>query len=84
MWINSMQREEPYLPLTCTELARDGLVHSRYSKTDRADNESVWVTSFGKDGAKARAQQGRILVGTQVLEFECKSGWLTQGLIGWL
>lgn len=29
MWINSMQREEPYLLLTCTELARDGLVPER-------------------------------------------------------
>ena len=29
MWFNSMQREKPYLPLTCTELARDGLVLER-------------------------------------------------------
>jgi hypothetical protein len=29
MWINSMQREEPYLPLTWQELARDGLVPER-------------------------------------------------------
>ena len=29
MWINSMQREKPYLPLTCQELARDGLVPER-------------------------------------------------------
>src|SRR3546814_19545010 len=28
MWFNSMQREEPYLALTCTELSRDGLVPS--------------------------------------------------------
>ena len=28
MWINSMQREKPYLPLTCSELSRDGLVPS--------------------------------------------------------
>lgn len=45
-----------------------GLLHSRYIKTDRAANESKWVTFFGKDGAETRAQQGRILVGTQVLE----------------
>src|SRR4051812_47211646 len=24
MWINSMQREKPYLPLTCQEPSRDG------------------------------------------------------------
>ena len=29
MWINSMQREKPYLPLTCQELARDGWVPER-------------------------------------------------------
>src|SRR3546814_1088118 len=28
MWFNSMQREEPYLAWTCTELSRDGLVPS--------------------------------------------------------
>ena len=29
MWINSMQREKPYLPLTCTEFPRDGRVPER-------------------------------------------------------
>ena len=29
MWINSMQREKPYLALTCTEFTRDGLVLER-------------------------------------------------------
>ena len=28
MWFNSMQREEPYLPLTYSELVRDDLVPS--------------------------------------------------------
>ena len=28
MWFNSMQREEPYLLLTSTELSRDALVPS--------------------------------------------------------
>ncbi|MEO7523736.1 MAG: CRISPR-associated helicase Cas3', partial [Ferruginibacter sp.] len=45
-----------------------GLLHSRFTKADRAANEEVWVTCFGKGGAAARARQGRILVGTQVLE----------------
>ena len=45
-----------------------GLLHSRFTKADRAANEAVWVTCFGKGGAEARARQGRILVGTQVLE----------------
>ncbi len=29
MWINSMQREKPYLALTCTEFGRDSLVLER-------------------------------------------------------
>jgi len=45
-----------------------GLLHSRFIKADRAANEASWVTHFGKDGATTRTQQGRILVGTQVLE----------------
>lgn len=45
-----------------------GLLHSRYTKADRAINEDAWVTCFGKGGAEARARQGRILAGTQVLE----------------
>jgi CRISPR-associated endonuclease/helicase Cas3 len=45
-----------------------GLLHSRFTKADRADNEETWVKRFGKNGAVTRGQQGRILVGTQVLE----------------
>lgn len=45
-----------------------GLLHSRFTKADRATNEAIWVTHFGKDGTATRGQQGRILVGTQVLE----------------
>src|SRR5437762_13346185 len=29
MWFNSMQREKPYLPLTCQESSRDGGVPER-------------------------------------------------------
>ena len=45
-----------------------GLLHSRFTKSHRAANEDAWVTCFGKGDAEARARQGRILVGTQVLE----------------
>jgi CRISPR-associated endonuclease/helicase Cas3 len=45
-----------------------GLLHSRFLKTDRADNESYWVKLYGKDNAIKRRAKGRILVGTQVLE----------------
>ena len=45
-----------------------GLLHSRFTKADRAVNEDDWVTCFGKAGSAKRAQHGRILVGTQVLE----------------
>ena len=45
-----------------------GLLHSRFLKIDRADNESYWVRLYGKDNAIERQAKGRILVGTQVLE----------------
>src|SRR6266496_3754897 len=32
MWINSMQREKPYLPLTCPRGSRDGAVPERESE----------------------------------------------------
>jgi CRISPR-associated endonuclease/helicase Cas3 len=45
-----------------------GLLHSRFTRLDRARNESTWVAHFGKDGTVHRGDMGRILVGTQVLE----------------
>ena len=45
-----------------------GLLHSRFLKIDREINENKWTTLYGKEGAAQRAQCGRILVGTQVLE----------------
>jgi len=45
-----------------------GLLHSRFSKRDRQINEARWTGCFGQDGHAARRRQGRILVGTQVLE----------------
>lgn len=45
-----------------------GLLHSRMTVSDRAAAEDHWVTSFGRAGWPSRRQQGRILIGTQVLE----------------
>lgn len=45
-----------------------GLLHSRFTLAHRQINEEKWVNHFGKTGWNARAAQGRILVGTQVLE----------------
>ena len=45
-----------------------GLLHSRFTKENRATNEDKWVTLFGKEGVSFRGNHGRILVGTQVLE----------------
>lgn len=45
-----------------------GLLHSRFTHTQRQHNEDCWVELFGKHGWSQRASQGRILVGTQVLE----------------
>lgn len=45
-----------------------GLLHSRFTASDRQSIEDRWVSLFGKPGWPQRAAQGRILVGTQVLE----------------
>ena len=45
-----------------------GLLHSRFTVTDRQKIEDPWVDLFSKIGWSRRAEQGRILVGTQVLE----------------
>lgn len=45
-----------------------GLLHSRFTRSDRSDIEKKWVGFFGKSGAPDRDKKGRILVGTQVLE----------------
>ncbi|MCG5500571.1 CRISPR-associated helicase Cas3' [Ectothiorhodospira lacustris] len=45
-----------------------GLLHSRFTAEDRQRIEEYWVSLFGKGGWQARTRQGRILVGTQILE----------------
>lgn len=49
------------LPIEC------GLLHSRFLKIDRENNENYWVDLYGKQST-TRHLKGRILVGTQVLE----------------
>lgn len=44
-----------------------GLLHSRFTRKDRAEKEAEWVTLYSKDSTQ-RQETGRILVGTQVLE----------------
>lgn len=73
LWIENTVKEAQALYKKLAARAHDmgvacGLLHSRFTKTNRTTNENTWVTFFGKDGAEIRAQQGRILVGTQVLE----------------
>jgi CRISPR-associated endonuclease/helicase Cas3 len=44
-----------------------GLIHSRFTQSDRNLNESKWTKLLGRDGTE-RPPKGAILVGTQVLE----------------
>lgn len=67
--VNEAQDIHQHLAARASEIGvACGLLHSRFLKTDRSINEDAWVKHFGKDGAKSRAELGRILVGTQVLE----------------
>lgn len=45
-----------------------GLLHSRFTARHRQENEAHWVGCYGKGGRENRGAQGRILIGTQVLE----------------
>jgi CRISPR-associated endonuclease/helicase Cas3 len=73
LWIENtvVEAQERYLDLAARagELGIScGLLHSRFTVDDRQAIESHWVDLFGKAGWSRRAEQGRILVGTQVLE----------------
>ena len=73
LWIENtvVEAQQRYLNLAAraTEMGvACGLLHSRFVPDDRQAIERQWVGLFGKDGWPDRGKQGRILVGTQVLE----------------
>lgn len=73
LWIENTVREAQQRYLDLAARAADlgivcGLLHSRFTPEDRQRQEADWVSLFGKEGWSRRVQQGRILVGTQVLE----------------
>lgn len=73
LWIENtvLEAQERYLDLAAraAELGvACGLLHSRFTAEDRQRIEDRWVDLFGKGGWRERATQGRILVGTQILE----------------
>jgi CRISPR-associated endonuclease/helicase Cas3 len=73
LWIENtvVEAQERYLDLAAraAELGvACGLLHSRFTAENRQRIEDYWVTLFGKGGWPERARQGRILVGTQILE----------------
>jgi CRISPR-associated endonuclease/helicase Cas3 len=73
LWIENtvLEAQQRYLDLAAraSELGLAcGLLHSRFTADDRQILETHWVNLFGKPGWPVRHQQGRILIGTQVLE----------------
>lgn len=73
LWIENTVKDaqQRYLDLAAraSELGvACGLLHSRFTPEHRQQKEAYWVSLFGKEGWPRRAEQGRILVGTQVLE----------------
>lgn len=73
LWIENTVREaqQRYLDIAAraTELGiACGLLHSRFTVDDRQRIENKWVNLYGKAGWEQRREQGRVLVGTQVLE----------------
>ena len=73
LWIENTVKDAQQRYLDLAAQARTngcdiGLLHSRFIPQDRQANEALWVNRFGKEGWAERLNQGRILVGTQVLE----------------
>ena len=73
LWIENTVAEAQGRYLQVAARAADlgvacGLLHSRYTADDRQRLEESWVNLFGKPGWNKRQEQGRILIGTQVLE----------------
>lgn len=73
LWIENTVREaqQRYLDLAARSAELGvacGLLHSRFTGDHRQKIESVWVNLYGKEGWSLRHTQGRILIGTQVLE----------------
>jgi CRISPR-associated endonuclease/helicase Cas3 len=73
LWIENTvaEAQSAYFVLSpfCREIGAEcGLLHSRFIKKDREEIENYWVSLFGKEGTASRSHNGRVLVGTQVLE----------------
>ncbi len=73
LWVENTVRDaqERYFDMAarCHELGiACDLLHSRFTPEDRTNGENKWVTALSKAGWSTRKQQGRVIVGTQVLE----------------
>ncbi|WP_343847063.1 CRISPR-associated helicase Cas3' [Bowmanella denitrificans] len=73
LWIENTVKEAQLRYLDLAARAAElgigcGLLHSRFTVDDRQCIEDYWVNLYGKGGWEQRRLQGRILVGTQVLE----------------
>lgn len=73
LWIENtvneaQQRYQQLSALACSYGVETGLIHSRFTQQNRSKHEDHWVNLFGKPGWDKRAERGRILIGTQVLE----------------
>lgn len=69
LWIeNSVKAAQRIYERCVKQGVVSGLFHSRFRSIDRENNEGRWTDIFGKKGKTKRLDEGRILVGTQVLE----------------
>jgi CRISPR-associated endonuclease/helicase Cas3 len=73
LWIENTVKDAQQRYLDIAARAADlgaacGLLHSRFTADDRRQIEEKWVNLYGKAGWNERHKQGRILVGSQVLE----------------
>lgn len=72
LWIENTVKDAQEIyrrisPFCTTSGIECGLLHSRFIQKDRFEKENRWTAVLGKD-TRERSRQGRILVGTQILE----------------
>ena len=74
LWIENTVEDAQSTYMDIAYLAKNngiecGLIHSRFTPIDRERKESYWVELLGKNtSSELRSKNGRILIGTQVLE----------------
>lgn len=67
LWIENTVSDAQRIYRKIASIVDTGLLHSRFTRSDREINEGLWVNLYGKNSVE-RGLTGRVLIGTQVVE----------------